>query len=352
MIGKRDVGLIFVGWTILAIAAGMQAAIYVVSGGHAARWPTAFRDSFIDWYLCAIFTPVFVFMVSRWPLGKGKHWRIWTGYVTLVALCTVLKFALAVLIARAIYPGAKTSIQESLSGDFVFQFFAFMAVVGVLLALVYYRSFRDRETRAAQLEATLSRAQLDALRVQLHPHFLFNTLNSIATLIHIDPDAADEMLGRLAELLRVTLERGDVQEVALDDELKTLDRYVEIMRVRFRDRLSVDIAVSSQAQNCMVPHFILQPLLENAIEHGVDRVLGKCTVRLRGDVSAGVLSLTVSDHGPGLPGGRPADGIGLSNTRRRLSALYGDTAALQIESGESGGLSATLKIPARVLERL
>ena len=347
MFRKRDVVLVFAGWTVVALADGMQNAIGAALSGHPTTWLTAYRDAFLNWYACAIFTPILLWLVSRWPLGKTSNASVWLIYTGVIGACTILRFVIWVPVIHALYPNSTATLQSYLTADFVFQFFAFAAVTGVLLAVAYYRSYRERETRAAQLEATLSRAQLDALRVQLQPHFLFNTLNSIAALIYIDPVPADEMLTRLADLLRLTLDRGDAQEVTLEDELETLDHYVDIMRVRLRDRLSVEIAVSAPARMCVVPHFILQPLVENAIEHGVDRVLGRCVVRLCGEVEDGALTVSVSDHGPGLDRDMLSTGIGISNTRRRLQALYGDAAALEIQSANGGGAMVLLRLPAR-----
>ncbi len=316
--------------------------------GRAATWPASFRDAFLDWYSCALFIPILFVMVARWPLGRTSGPLAWAAYAAVVAACTVLKFVVWVPILHLLEPASKMSLLTYILGDFVFQFFAFSAVVGLLLSLVYYRSFRDREMRAAQLEATLASAQLDALRVQLRPHFLFNTLNSIAALIHIDPDAADEMLGRLSDLLRLTLERDGATEVTLDEELQTLDRYLAIMRVRFRDRLRVEIGVTPAARRCKVPHFILQPLLENAIEHGIDRVQGTCTVLVCGDVTDGVLALSVADRGPGLTIDAPAQtGIGLTNARRRLETLYARAGSLELDSTTGEGLTVRVRIPAR-----
>jgi two-component system, LytTR family, sensor kinase len=351
MIGKRDVAFVIAGWTALALAAGVQGGLDAVLLGRASTWPASFRESFLDWYSCALFIPILFVLVARWPLGRASGPPAWAAYVAVVALCTLLKFVVWVPLLHLLQPTSKLSLLQYILGDFVFQFFAFSAVVGLLLSLVYYRSFRDREMRAAHLEATLASAQLDALRVQLRPHFLFNTLNSIAALIHIDPDAADEMLGRLSELLRMTLERDGASEVTLEEELQTLDRYLAIMRVRFRDRLSVEIVVTPAARRCKVPHFILQPLLENAIEHGIDRVQGTCTVLVAGEVTDGILALSVADRGPGLTAGARADaGIGLSNARRRLETLYARAGSLELDSTTGEGLTVRVRIPARVVE--
>jgi signal transduction histidine kinase len=351
MIGKRDVAFVIAGWTALALAAGVQGGLDAVLLGRAATWPASFRESFLDWYSCALFIPILFVLVARWPLGRTSGPPAWAAYVAIVALCTLLKFVVWVPLLHVLQPDSKLSLLQYILGDFVFQFFAFSAVVGLLLSLVYYRSFRDREMRAAHLEATLASAQLDALRVQLRPHFLFNTLNSIAALIHIDPDAADEMLGRLSELLRMTLERDGASEVTLEEELQTLDRYLAIMRVRFRDRLSVEIVVTPAARRCKVPHFILQPLLENAIEHGIDRVQGTCTVLVAGDITDGILALSVADRGPGLTAGaRAGAGIGLSNARRRLETLYARAGSLELDSTTGEGLTVRLRIPARAIE--
>ena len=155
MIGKRNVAIVIAGWTTLALAAGVQGGLDAVLLGRAATWPASFRESFLDWYSCALFIPILFVLVARWPLGRASGPAAWAAYAAVVAF-PLLKFVVWVPLLHVLQPDSKLSLLQYILGDFVFQFFAFSAVVGLLLSLVYYRSFRDREMRAAHLEATLA----------------------------------------------------------------------------------------------------------------------------------------------------------------------------------------------------
>jgi LytS/YehU family sensor histidine kinase len=200
--------------------------------------------------------------------------------------------------------------------------------------------------RAAQLRARLSEVELEALRAPLHPHFLFNTLNGIAALLHRDPDAADDALVGLAELLRSVTHRRASEEIPLREEMALLDRYLAIIQLRFGDRLTVETAVPVDLGDAMVPYFVLQPLVENALEHGIGRQAGPGRVTIEACADGGSLRLSVSDTGPG-PRASGAGGIGLSASRRRLAELYGAAQRLVLEPGASGGTRVSLHIPLR-----
>jgi two-component system LytT family sensor kinase len=213
------------------------------------------------------------------------------------------------------------------------------------LTTLFYRQFR-----ATQLEKTLAQAQLQNLRLQLNPHFLFNTLNTISSVMYEDVRAADRMIARLSDLLRSTLDQGDAQEVTLEREIEFLRLYVETMKARFEERLEVAVDASEETRGAMVPPLVLQPLVENSIKHGAD---DRSKVRI--EVSAarenGSLWLQVRDHGPGIPGAKNAalgGGIGLSNTAERLERLYGGTHRLDLRNADDGGLIVTLQVPFHV----
>jgi LytS/YehU family sensor histidine kinase len=222
----------------------------------------------------------------------------------------------------------------------------------VIVTFVYlfdeYRESRDHEVRTAQLEARLAQAQLHALRLQLQPHFLFNTLNTISSVLYDDPRTADEMIARLSELLRATLRTSGRQEVTLEEELWFLDLYVDIMRARFDEKLVVALDVDPAAREALVPQLLLQPLVENAIKHGAGpRATASIDVRARRDGDG--LVLEVRDHGPGLgadasPAGH---GVGLTNTMERLERLYGAGHGLTFREADGGGLSVGIRIPFR-----
>jgi LytS/YehU family sensor histidine kinase len=221
----------------------------------------------------------------------------------------------------------------------------YWVVVSLVHALSYYRRSQERERKALELEARLTDARLQALRMQLQPHFLFNTLNAISTLVHRDPRAADEMIGNLSELLRATLDNSD-QEIPLRQELDFLDRYLEIQQVRFGERLRIEKEIDAAAMDAQVPTFILQPLVENAVRHGVEPQTTPGLVRVVARRDGDALRLAVEDNGTNhKPGPKSREGIGLPNTRARLKEMYGDRGRLTLTSASDGGFKVDLEIP-------
>ena len=204
------------------------------------------------------------------------------------------------------------------------------------------------ELEAAQLETQLARAQLDALRTQLHPHFLFNTLNTISVLMREDVATANRMLLRLSELLRLALKNAGTHEVSLRQEMEFLRSYLEIERTRFQHRLKVQTEIDPEALDALVPNLILQPLVENAIRHGVAPRPTQSTIEIRALRRNGRVELRVRDDGPGIDEMRKeaaAGGIGLSNTRARLDKLYGAAHSFQLSPADGGGTQVTITIP-------
>ncbi len=215
-------------------------------------------------------------------------------------------------------------------------------------ALMFYRRSQDRERRSLELAASLAQAKLQALRMQLQPHFLFNTLNAISTLVHRDANAADEMIGNLSDFLRLTLEHADRQEIPLSEELEFVRRYLAIEQVRFGERLKVEIEVPAEVLSFPVPALILQPLVENALRHGLEPKTGGGLLRISAQHSNEWLQLSVMDNGRGLPATPPQrTGIGVANTRERLRERYGATpgAGLDLSPAPGGGTAAVIRIP-------
>jgi LytS/YehU family sensor histidine kinase len=225
-------------------------------------------------------------------------------------------------------------------------------LVAATQGYLYYQRYRQGELRSAQLSTQLAQAQLQALRMQLHPHFLFNTLNSIATLIHKDPDAADGMTAQLSDLLRLTLDNIGVQEVPLAQELEFLERYLEIERTRFSDRLVVRIEVAPETLDASTPYLILQPLVENAVRHGIAvRATPGCVI-VRAVRDGGMLVLEVKDDGSGIRSVASSNnGLGISSTRERLERLYGDAHTFELSNAAEGGLAVKLAFPFRLMPR-
>ncbi|HEV2146194.1 MAG TPA: histidine kinase [Longimicrobiaceae bacterium] len=226
---------------------------------------------------------------------------------------------------------------------------SYVLVLGTIYAVQYYERLRDREMDAARLAGHLAEARLSSLKMQLNPHFLFNTLHSVSTLMHRDVEAADEMLARLSVLLRLSLQHHDTQEVTLQQEMEFLVPYLEIEQIRFRDRLTVRTHLARDTLAARVPHLILQPLVENAIRHGIAPRAGPGTVEVSVERVDGALRLVVQDDGVGVgasEGGR-GTGVGLSNTRARLQALYGEAHRFAVEPAPGGGTRVTVSIPMR-----
>jgi two-component system, LytTR family, sensor kinase len=223
----------------------------------------------------------------------------------------------------------------------------YSAIVGLSYALGYYRESQARALGAANLEARLAQARLRTLEAELHPHFLFNTLHAISTLIHTQPDAADRMISRLSDLLRITFSRSDAAVVPLHEELEFLQKYLEIEQTRFQDRLTVEFDIDPDTLDAAVPRLILQPLVENAIKHGVAPRTAPGRIAIVSRLEAERLCLQVRDNGDGLSNAARAghhQGVGLSNTRDRLECLYGPAQALElIESGD--GLMVQIHLP-------
>lgn len=356
-------GAIFAVWTVLALLSATQSVIYRASTGRVVEWGPIIADRLVDWYSCALFTPAYFWLVRRYPLDR-EHWpRTVAVLLGATSVFVVIKYALYAQLGVWTSPWLHPSVmprafgdrfESALLGSYINESIAFWALIGVVYAAEFYRRSRERELQAVRLRAELTEARLDALAAQLQPHFLFNALHGVSTLMHRDVEAADAMLANLSDLLRRTLRRsgnGDRHEVRLADEIETLRLYIAVVNERFKDRLTIGIDVPETLSRALVPHFVLQPLVENALEHGIARRAGPGRVDVSAERVNGTLRLTVSDDGPGLsgPAGEPVqDGVGLSNTRRRLRELYGDSQDLAVGPGESGsGLSVSVSFPYR-----
>jgi LytS/YehU family sensor histidine kinase len=224
----------------------------------------------------------------------------------------------------------------------------YLAIVSLAHALHFYRRSREREHRSLELTASLAQARLEALKMQIQPHFLFNALNAISALVHKDPEAADEMIGALSDFLRLTLESSGEQELPLRRELEFVERYLAVEKVRFGERLRFSIEAAPDTMAALVPALLLQPLVENAVRHGLEPQLRPGTLSIRAQREGDALLLSITDDGAGLPKTHPSrEGIGLANTRARLRELYGDRARLELRNEK--GVSVRIALPYRVV---
>ncbi len=353
--------IIFGFWTGIGLFFAVQMIISYTSQGDEARWGPALVYQMSRWYAWGLLTPLLLGLAHRYRLERP--WRrnvlVHLAASLLVApfqvvLGLVLRFGAFVLLGTVsleqVAGFLPTMPLQILTGSFD-SFITYWIILSLYYTFDYYQKHRERQLHASQLEAQLAQAQLKALKMQLHPHFLFNTLHGISALIPTDPEAAERMIARLSDLLRLTLENEGTQEVSLKQELDFLEHYLEIERMRFQDRLSVEIDVDPAALDARVPNLILQPLVENAIRHGVAPRPEAGSVRIHAALKNGVLRLQVRDDGPGLTNGRTGlrEGVGLANTRKRLTQLYGAAHRFEYVNAPGGGLEVNLELPFRVV---
>jgi two-component sensor histidine kinase len=347
-------GLLVGVWTALGLFEAGQTYFYYDYQGNPLPWWQAFAFGMALWYAWAIVAVVVVLLARRFPVEQ-RNWPRWLLiHVPASVLCALLKLALDYPVIELFYcpqPGLLSFgefFRMAFPGHFHPYVLIYWAILGVWHALDYSRKYRDRELLASQLQARLAQAQLQVLRMQLHPHFLFNTLNAISALVHKDVHLADRMIARLGDLLRLTLENIGRHEVSLKEELDFIQMYLEIEQARFGPRLQVELAIDPEALDARVPYLVLQPLVENAIRHGIAPRTDAGRVALRAERVGPVLRLQVYDDGPGLPAHPPPDrrrGIGLANTRARLQQLYGSGHQFEIRNGSGRGLTIAVTIP-------
>jgi len=309
-------------------------------------------SSCLTWFLL---TPAVVSIVSRFPFELqhlGRNFFIYLVSGLLLIVIHTVSDALF-LPNLGFHPQMKL---ESFSGAFrfflvwyfVWNLLIYSAVLGVAFGINYYRKFNERELRTTQLEATLAKTRLQALKNQIHPHFLFNTHNSIIELIHSDPATAENMLTNLSDLLRLALENTDLEKVRLDHELEFSNKYLEIEQIRFEERLKVKLEIDPNTLDAIVPNMILQPLIENALKHGISPLLEGGTIEVRSEKKNGTLHLSVRDDGVGIAPDKISQinyGIGLSNTQERLKFLYQGNHSFEIKQNDKKGLLVKLSIP-------
>ena len=301
------------------------------------------------WYVWALLFPFIVWLARHNPLEAGPTARSLRWHIPAFILVPVLHIAIYALFLHAVdgdeRPYLETSIHLMKSGLF-FRYLTYAFLLATSYSIDYYRSYKDRELRTSRLEAKLVEAQLQTLKSQIHPHFLFNTLNAISSLMHKNVEAADEAISRLADLLRATLEVNTAQEVTLGEELGLLKQYIEIEKLRLGERLIVAMDIAPETLEAMVPNLLLQPIVENAIRYGVSTQSRTGTVTVSARCIEMRLEIRVSDDGPGLPE-HLKEGIGIGTTKARLRQLYGMNQSFLMTDGSRGGVCVTLQIPLR-----
>lgn len=361
-LSTRELILIFLFWTCFGLVSVFNRVVDPRGDGLRALFPYgSIALPMIEAWSWAVVTPLIFWLSSRLA-SRQVHWIVWVPLLLVVGLAVAISLDFFLYLMRAELipvPRRRGGPFAPLRGIGRFRvlhhFIIYSAVLAGGLAREYFLRDRERQNeaialqaRAAHLEAQLANARLDALRMQINPHFLFNTLNAVSALVQRDPSGVRRMIARLSELLRHTLESKGTDEVPLREEMGVLQRYFDIMEVRFQGRISVRSSVPEEALDALVPNFILQPLVENALEHGAGRAEENGEVVIEARIAGTNLVVSIRDNGPGFPGEleRPG-GVGLANTRARLEALYGPAADLTLTSAPGGGVLSTVRLPYR-----
>ena len=351
---RSDLLFIFGFWTFIALLTSANTLVDPMLPAA----PVAL--TFIESYLWAVVTPLVFSLTSYYPLERGHILpRMALFFVAGMAIAVAMDVLTGFLrfdvfqVVRGRY--ADVGLMYRLRHLwFMNEFLYYIAILAGGVARDYFLRYQSRreqairlETQAAQLQVQLADARLAALRTQLNPHFLFNTLHAVSALVERDPRGVRRMIARLSELLRTTLDGADEQEVPLSQELTFTHRYLEIMQIRFQGRLVIESQIEPGALDALVPNLILQPLVENAIKHGVSKIDEAGRIEIHAQREGGRLLMSVRDNGPrvGENGLRAGDGLGLRNTRERLSELYGTEQSLTLKPAGDEGVIAEVSIP-------
>lgn len=345
-------GILFAIWTAYGLLSACQEHYWLSASNRPTTWGSAIRYEVGYAYLWGLCSPIILWLSSRFRIERNHrttHFLIHLGATIVFVVATKTTFD-----ALFLPPGSPF---HHFTWEGWFRSIEYTADTGVLLywmtvlvehAYVFYKRYQHSVINAAQLQTELVRAQLHALRMQLHPHFLFNALHIVTELVHDDPDLAERTIARLSELLRLFLASSTVHEVSLGEELRILDLYLDIERTRFEDRLQVHIDVPKELSEAMVPSLVLQPLVENAIRHDIGRQSAPGWVSIAAEKYGNTLVLRVTDNGAGLPA-QPGEGMGLSITRGRLESLYGPGQSLILRNVPAGGAEARITMPYRIV---
>jgi signal transduction histidine kinase len=339
-------------WTVPTLLSTLETVTFASISGHPIPAWRAFVAEAPQWYAWALLTPLIIRLGQAAPLRRGVRWRHTVVHVAASLAMSGVTAFFAALVNAWVRPSGRGLLDSAgrwFLGDLPATTLAYVAILGASYALANYARLRERERHAAQLETQLRDATLAALRMQLQPHFLFNSLNAVAALVR-DQDSAGaiRVVSLLSDVLRTTMNETNGHETRLASEIDFVRRYLDIERVRFGDRLRIDVDVPGPLADARVPVFILQPFVENALKHGVLRERAGNAISIRASMVDHTIRLAVRDDGRGLPDGRFTEGVGIRNARERLSRMYGDRAALNVANAPDGpGVLVDIVVPLR-----
>lgn len=336
-------------WLLVGVLSTAQGYFSGLAAGNTQAWSTVFGYT-LPWYvLWALFTPLVIAITRRIGFDLQQGWKIAASHLFCGAIIAVLHTACYVAYASLTF---RASLGTSVNTDFLFSKIAsamqgnmmtYLLIAGAVVAGTIYTSLRQRELDSALLGLQLAQAETAALRAQMRPHFLFNSLNAIAALAETDGSKAVSLIARLSELLRASLRDHDAQESLLRDEIAFMDGYLEIEKARLNDRLRIEKRIAADALRCKVPTMLLQPLVENAVQHGIAPGLAGGTITVCAELGPGALKLTIADDGAGA--GRITERVGLGNIRKRMARLYPHGSLFEIATAPGKGFRVTVMVP-------
>jgi sensor histidine kinase YesM len=358
-INWRRAALLFSGWTLVSIIfAGISYAAAIGENNKEFGFISALKLNLVQFYLWAILSPLLFrfsrrFPVELRPLNIRNLLLYFPALISFAGVHQVIHLAVLWSITprwRQRYPALIDCYRAYFAFGFYIDLIIALLIVIAVHALLYYQSFRASELAQSSLKTQLAQAQLRALKMQLHPHFLFNTLHSISSLVLEDPAKANSMIAQLGDFLRLTLENSNQQLVSLKEEAEFLRCYLEIEQVRFGDRLTVALELEPQTLSVQVPHLILQPVVENAIQHAIAPRATRGHINIEAKRLNNLVRLEVRDNGPGMASNDDSirtEGVGLSNVRARLHQIYGSDFRFELMNARDGGLTVVMEIPFR-----
>jgi two-component system, LytTR family, sensor kinase len=356
-INWRRTALLFGGWTLVSIIfAGISYAAAIGENNKEFGFASALRLNLVQFYVWAILSPL-VFRFSRRfpielrPLNVRNLLLYFPALISFAGIHQIIHLAVLWSITprwRQKYPALVDCYRAYFAFGFYIDLIIALLIVIAVHALLYYQSFRASELAQSSLKTQLAQAQLRALKMQLHPHFLFNTLHSISSLVLEDPPKANSMIARLGDFLRLTVDNSEQQLVTLKEETEFLRCYLDIEQVRFGDRLTVAFELEPQTLSAQVPHLILQPVVENAIQHAIAPRSARGHINIEAKRLNSLLRIAIRDNGPGISSNANLpwkQGVGLTNVRTRLQQIYGPDFRFELMNASEGGLTAVMEIP-------
>lgn len=318
------------------------------------NWENNLINRAPPYFLWGLLTPLVIYLGLKYKIEKPKIYRkiVRQFFIGICVAAVHRLISVAISYSIFVYIGKiEESFIDVIVGEkfIVFSkwfdsFFIYWVLLAVIYSFEYYKSFNENRIKATQLEAKLAQAELDALKMQLQPHFLFNTLNAISVLVHKDPESADEMITRLSDLLRHTLDKFGQKKVTFKEEIEFIKSYLDIQKIRYKDRLSVEMNIVSETIDLEVPALILQPVIENSIKHGVEPASKQILISISSFINEKYLIIEVEDNGQGL-NESINEGTGIRNIKARLEQMYGDNKLFSMSDLEGNGVKTTIQIP-------